>query len=152
MRRGFSVVEVVVVLGVLGILFSIGPVLMRPPAARVFANDVASAIRQARFEAIKRDVAIAVVWDAQTRRLETRLTDEVTASCGTGASLLRSHDALVYGNVTLATDLGGNGLLWFPNGMTRACDGTLAVGALTIRDARATFSVSITPTGKVEVQ
>jgi prepilin-type N-terminal cleavage/methylation domain-containing protein len=154
MRSGLTLIEILVVVAIIGILAGISPLLIRPPAARVFANDVAFTIRRAHFEAIKRDVAVAVVWDAANQRLETRITKEGTYSCSDVSSSPppRSHDARAYGTVTVTTNLGGNGLLWFPNGTTRACDGNLAAGTIVVRDARATVTVAISGTGSVEVQ
>lgn len=150
---GFSLLELLVVLGVLGILLALGAALLRPPSSRLFANDVTAAVRQARFEAIKRDEAVAVVWNPTLKQFETRVNTGGALSCASAdTTLLASRPAATYRNLSVSTDLGGSGFLWFPNGSTKACNGTSSASTTTITDTRTTVQVKLSSTGKVSLK
>ena len=151
-QAGFSLLEFLLILGVLGILFALGAVLLRPPSPRLFANDFTAVVRQARFEAIKRDEAAAVVWNPVLEQLEVRINTGGAESCGGGTTLLSSHPIDTYRNLSVSTDLGGNGFLWFPNGNTKACNGTSTASVTTISDSRRTIKARLSVTGKVSLE
>ncbi len=61
--RGVSVLEIILVVAVLGIMLAVGFPRLVTPAARMYANDVKAQLEQARYEAIKRNAPVAVVYD-----------------------------------------------------------------------------------------
>lgn len=70
-KQGFSLAEVLMALAILGILLSLGFSQLKPPAARALAGSVKTVIQQARFEAIKRNRAVTVIFHSD--KVETRV-------------------------------------------------------------------------------
>ena len=82
-RRGVTLVELLISIGIIGILLSLTSFL-RTPSSTVFARDAQSLYQQARLEAVKRNRPVAVIWDADAGRLEARLysaSTTVAAAC-----------------------------------------------------------------------
>lgn len=155
-RGGFSAIELLIVLSVLGILLAAGFTQLRPPAPRLFANDMRAMVQQARYEAIRRNRPVAVVWEGEASRFITRVdgtNPSVTAACS-GATELVTKRVADYPRLTVNTELAaGNGLVWLPNGQARKCDGTaLEAVSTTITDGRTTRVVTVSLTGRVSVQ
>ena len=153
-RSGFSLIEVIVLLAVLGVLLGIGVTMFQPASARLLANDVKSQFQQARFEAVKRNQPVAVVWDADARQFETRIAADpaLNADVCQGAIVLNRKSASEYRAVTVATTM-GPGLVWLPNGQARTCGGGLNVeSTTTISDPNTERRVVVSLAGRVAVE
>lgn len=159
-RNGFSVLELLVVLAVLAILLTIGAIRTPSRAAQVYANDVRAALQQGRFEAIKRNQPIAVVWNVDERAWETVLGPDGDPPCN-GGTLLSSARSDEYPSVTVQPGFNplpapavGNGVVWLPTGQARACDFSLlpleTIAVVSDRDIEREVMVSIA--GRVTVR
>lgn len=160
MRRtsGITLIELLITLAVFGILVSIGYLILRPPAARLLANDFSSALQQARFEAIKRGDAVAVVWDPMQQALVTRVNHSGALSCRAADTLeLRVKYAGDYGKVQVSSGMSlvesaSRGMLWLPNGLPRTCNAGVAPSTTSVRSHRAHYQVIVSSAGRVRVQ
>lgn len=154
-RRGFTLLEVIITIAVLGVLFGLGIMSFSQPRARLYSDQVASQIRQARIEAIKRNRPIAVTWDAATSRFLTRhdTANTTFANTCTGAEILAESASTEFGPVTVTHTLPNNGIVWLPNTLLRSCGGP-AAGTVTISidDSNDTRVISISSAGEVNVQ
>lgn len=142
------------VLGVLGVLLGIGVTMFRPPSERLFANDLRSQLQQARFDAVKRNQPVAVVWDADARQFETRIASDpaMNADVCEGTQVLNRRSANDYRALTVSTTM-GQGLVWLPNGQARTCDGGLNVASVTtISGPSAERRVIVSLAGRVAVE
>ena len=134
-KQGFSLTEVLIALAILGILLSLGVSQLKPPAARTLAGSVKTTIQQARFEAIKRNRAVAVVFYGN--RIETRVNkNSQDESCDEAATqLLRKLDLNAYGSAKIsqkASDALPVSLYWLPSGQARRCTGSRGFYAYTV--------------------
>lgn len=144
--------EILVVLSVLGVLLSIGFSAIRPPSATVYANDVRALIQQARFEAVKRNVPVAIRWDADDGSFVAGVgpaddpcaLDEVVVRAGTDE----------YPRVEVDPGFPDDGgLVWLPSGQARACDfGTFVETIAYVDDGRVEREITVTLTGRVTIQ
>ena len=151
---GFTLIEAIIVLAIVSILLGIGVVRLQPASARLFANDVASQMQQARFEALKQNRPVSVVWLSGAGRFETRMHPSSTnpALACDGSTVMNTKRVDDYRNVTVTTDL-DRGIVWLPNGQARTCSGgPNAQSTSTIEDGRVTRSVHVTTAGRVSVQ
>lgn len=152
MQTGFSILELLVVLVVLGVLLGIGVTVVRPPAATVYSNDVRALIQQARFEAIKRNVPVAIRWDAEGMGFVAGL-GPVDDPCAIVDVVARAAtDA--YPRVVVDPGFPeGDGLVWLPSGQARACDyGTFVQTIAYVEDGRVEREITVTLTGRVTIQ
>jgi len=153
-RGGFSLVELLIVLGIVGILGAIGVARIASPDARLFANDLRGVLEQARYEAVRRQTPVAFAWNGTafvTRvQANTSITTFDTTICTTG-TVLRTKATTDYRNITVTGGLVTSGIVWMPNGLVRTCGG-LAVAstvATTVGDGRSTVVVNVFPAGAV---
>jgi prepilin-type N-terminal cleavage/methylation domain-containing protein len=153
-RRGVTLVEILIVVGILGILLSLTSFL-RAPSATVFARDAQSLYQQARLEAVKRNRPVAVIWDADAGRLEARVdsgSTTVAAAC-VGDTLVRSLAPDEYGRLTITADFEHDGAVWLPSTLMRGCAGAATeLQTLTVADARRTVDVEVSTTGEVNLR
>ncbi len=160
-RHGFTMLEMLVVIAILAILLAI--VAIRTPArgAVPYANDIRAALQQGRFEAIKRNRPVAVVWNATEESWQTVFNPVSDNDPCNGGTLLSSTDSGQYPGVAVAPgfpDLGapaiGNGVVWLPTGQARACDFNPlpleTVAIVSDRDVEREVAVSIA--GRVTVR
>jgi len=154
-QRGFTVIEMLIAVAIAGILLAVGFVNLQAPAARLFANDVKAQIEQARFEAIRRNAPVAVVWEAGAGRFATRLepaTPTVVAACG-GSQVLQTRLPTEYRNVTVDASAWPGGVVWLPSGQGRTCTGAPAIGGdIAITDGRSTRVVEVSVGGRVSIR
>ncbi len=151
-QQGFSLLEILVVIAALGIILSVTLGVFRAPSSRLYANDVNALLQQARFQAIKHDEAVAVVWDATDQAMVTRLNSGGAVSCSSLDTTELSKKPLTdYRKLSVKTTLEGNGLLWLPNGQIRGCNGGSGSGSLTVTDERSSLILNISATGKVSI-
>jgi Tfp pilus assembly protein FimT len=150
-------IEVLIVVAVVGALASSLAFFGGTPSVRLFADDVESMLQQSRLEAIKRNRPVAVIWDSNTQTLSSRYVPEpgsntIASACAATTTVARrSTDD--YKNLTVATTMPGNGLVWLPNTLLSTCSGAMT-GAVTvtISDAKQSVTISISTAGQVSVQ
>ncbi len=151
-RSGVTLLEVLAVMGVLGVLLSIGALTLRTPGPQLFANDLRALVQQARHEAVKRNQPVAVLWDAQARRFVTSLPGgEVVCEMGTELAERRLAE---YPRLSIETTfVDGEGVVWLPSGHARSCAmGSFERAIATISDGSTTRTVTVTLTGRVEIE
>ena len=151
-RGGFSLLELLMALSVLGVLAAIGVAAFPPQGARAYANDLRALIQQARFEAVKRSVPVAVVWSASDGEFQTRRGSDATPCAG--ATLVARASPVEYRRVTVDPGfVDGEGGVWLPSGQARSCAlGPFSPTIATIRDDGASRVVTVTLTGRVTIQ
>ena len=144
--------EVLAVVAVVGILATIGFVNLRTPGPQLFANDLRALVQQARHEAVKRNVPVAVMWDAAGGRFVTTLPAG-GGPCDGGTELAQRR-LTEYPRLTITTTfVDGEGVVWLPNGHARSCELRAFERAIaTIRDGRTVRTVVVTLTGRVEIE
>ena len=86
-RAGFTVIEMMLVVAIIGILLAVGFVQLRAPSTRLFANDLKAQLQQAKFEAVKRNAPVAVAWDGGAQSFSTRFDTAASDPCN-GATVL----------------------------------------------------------------
>ena len=152
--RGFTVLEVVITLAVLSIVFGFAAINTRPPAARAVSSEFRNVMQQARFEAVRVNRPVAVVWLEGPRQLVTRsqsAADEASI-CDNIAGQIIVADFTRYPRVAIVPDLGVDAaLVWLPSGQARTC--TLAPmpndRIAQIEDDREAFDVTVSVAGLV---
>jgi Tfp pilus assembly protein FimT len=151
-EAGLTTLELLVALAIVGALIAAGTLLLRPPAATLFASELRALVQQARLEAVKRNAPVAVVFEASGGRFVTR-ADPAAGGCVGGVTLAERRVS-DHPRVTLTTELSdGGGLLWLPSGLARACDlSALTPTIATLDDGRTVRTLSITATGRVIVE
>lgn len=152
-NAGFTLLELLVVLGIMGVLMGLGIFMLRPPSAYLVANDLKAMIQQARFEAIRRNAPVAVVWHGAEQTFTTRLNPEDPAAnraCH-GDTILNTKRLSDYRNVSLRSALTQNGLVWLPSGLGVQCGGGLMMNSTRLTDGRTTYSVTISNAGRVRI-
>lgn len=151
-RRGFSLIELLIVLAVVGTLLAVGFVAVRPPASRVYANDVRALIQQARFEAVKLNVPVAIVWDVSDSSFVVG-TGTVAAPCAIDTELSRASSS-EYPRLTVDPGFEeGGGLVWLPSGQARSCDyGTYVETIAYVDDGRVEREITVSLTGRVTIE
>lgn len=151
-RRGLSLIEIIIGLAIIGILTGIGAVAFAPPGGRAYANDVRAIFQQARFEAVKRNVPVAVVWDAGSDEFRSVL-GSIGTPCDQTTVLTRASPR-EYARVTVASNFAdGDGIVWLPSGQARSCGyGPFVQTIATIDDGRVEREVTVTLTGRVTIE
>jgi prepilin-type N-terminal cleavage/methylation domain-containing protein len=152
-QRGFTLIEMLVVLGILGILLGMVGFMLRVPSAQLLANDVQSAIRQARLQSIKYNQPVSVIWDSANQRFSSRRSNDstVTKACATTTTPYANKLVNEYGgNPTVTSTLS---LVWLPSGLLTTCAGSpTATMTITITSRNTTKLLSISTAGEVSIQ
>ncbi len=154
-RAGFTLLEMLIVLGILGIFLALGIPMLRPSYAHLFANDFRAMVQQARFEAIKRNLPVAVVRDGQ--QYTTLVKDDATINCTvTNSTQVNIKRAAEYRDVQISdsdTTGTGNGIVWLPTGLARACNGSgVVTGTAAFTSRSKTAKVVISQAGRVRTE
>lgn len=155
-NHGFSILELLVTLAVLGILLSVSVVSLNPPNTRVFADELKAMIAQSRYEAVKRNRPVAFFWNAEEQAFTTRFdanSSQVSAACA-GDDFLVTRSPTEYRNMTVTTrNLPTNGIVWLPTGQGRTCGGAPMTGSeIELADGNGVRVVDISIGGKVSIQ
>lgn len=150
---GFTLLEVIVAIAILGILLAIGAARFRGSDARAYSNDVKALVQQARFEAVKRNVPISVTWNAAADEFRTILPSDAGSPCSLGTVLATASHA---GYRRVEVDPGfsdGQGIVWIPSGQARSCSmGAFSPTIARIADANQDYVVTVTLTGRVTIE
>lgn len=151
---GFSTIELLIVIAILGILATIGYTRINPPSARLFSNDLKAMIHQARYEAIKRNQPVAFVWDEAAESFYIRLDSNavgVNAQCD-GDSSLVTKQLSEYRQVSVDVSMLTDGIVWLPTGQARSCSGSPMVSSsIEVTSQDIVRRVEITMGGKVTI-
>jgi prepilin-type N-terminal cleavage/methylation domain-containing protein len=149
--RGFSLLELIVVMAMIGILATLAGFYLRPPAHVVAANDLQALFQQARVEAVTRNRAVAVTFQGATGTFEVLAnTTGGAVSCSTGTSTVRTLALSEYPRVTATVTIPSDGFLWLPNGLVSACStGSLPSANVEFVHNGQTARVVVTPAGRV---
>jgi prepilin-type N-terminal cleavage/methylation domain-containing protein len=147
---GFSLIEIIVAMSILGILAAIGASAYRTPGARLYSNDVRALVQQARYEAIRQNAPVAVVWNPGLSAFQTVL-GTLAQPCQ-DATVLNTTAATRYPRVTVDVEF-VDGLVWLPSGQARNCSyGPFSAVIATIGDGRDERVVTVTLTGRVTIE
>lgn len=151
-ENGFSVLELLIVLSILGILMGFAVSRVGSNAARAYSNDLQALFQQARFEAIKGNAPIAVIWSASDRTFYS-VGGDANHPCK-GTNVLTRAEANQYPRVSIDTDFfDGEGLVWLPSGQARSCSFTMFTETIAhIQDERQSRVLTVSLTGKVTVE
>ena len=153
-NQGFTLLELIVVMAILGILFGLSGSLFRTPTSRTFSNELRSQIQQARYEALKRNRPVSVIWTGLGFETRWHSTNPSIASACAGDKVLRAKRLSDSPDVTVTSGFTvGNGVVWLPSGQGRKCDGTsLEAKQITVKNSRKTYSLSVSVTGRVTTE
>lgn len=154
-QAGFTLLELLIALSIIGVLVGLGVFMLRPSYAYIFANDYRAMLQQARFESIKRNLPVAVVRNGQ--QYTTLVKDDAGVNCtATSSTPISTKRAAEYRNVQIInsdTTGTGNGIVWLPTGLARACDGSWVVtGTASFTSRNITARVRISQGGRVTTQ
>lgn len=145
-------IEALIALGILGIIVGIGAARFTPNSARAYANDLQALFQQARFESIKRNAPVAVVWDSDA--VAFRSVDGGSGNPCEGDLVLGVAEAARYPRVTVDTTFeDGRGLVWIPSGQARSCELTAFAATIAkVADGKNERVLRVSMTGKVEIE
>ena len=166
---GFSLLELLAVLAVVGILVTIATSTAAAPRPDTVAANIEAALQQARFEAVKRNRAVVFAWNPTAAQFESRVKSaaasaQATQSCAneSGDAALPTLDATENPRVIITTNLTAasgvlRGVVWQPNGLPRACSASsFAGGTFTVTPRKAGAApaevVDISAAGRIRQQ
>jgi Tfp pilus assembly protein FimT len=150
---GFTTLELLAVLAVLGILLGIGAASLAPPRARVAAASLQSVILQARFLALKANRPVVVVLDPEAGYLTARTgTMAGVIDCEPAGTPTRTLDLTEYGHLRVSAT--ASVFVWLPNGQVRGCGGEWLTDpvSITLHDGRAQHAVIVGMGGEVSLR
>lgn len=155
MRRGFSTIELLIAMAVLGTLLAMTYPLLRPPEARLMANELKAMLQQARYESIKRNQPVAFVWISEDESFQTRYNsaaDTATAAC-TGDATISTKALTEYRDVSVTVNIPTNGIVWLPTGQGRSCTGgPMVTSDVVVESGSTMLTVEATMGGKVSIR
>ena len=148
---GFSLIEILIVLAIVGVLLGLSSVIFRPPSVRVFANDLSHQIQQGRFEALKRNRPVSVIYNGTS--FETRWDSSsptVTAACS-GDTVVQTKRFEDYPQLSVTPDfVSGEGIVWLPSGQARSCSNTtFQAQNVVLSNGRSSLTMRLATNGKV---
>jgi len=150
--RGFTLVEALLVLAVLGVLAGLGVVTARPALEMRAARAVRALLLHARVEAMWTGAPVAVVELPGGAGLAARASGAVPV-CDSGGRTLATVRLRDFPGVTLARGLRSGGLYWLPSGSGRDCDGGGVIsGTLELRGPFGSAAVVVSSLGRVRVE
>lgn len=151
---GFTLLEVILVVAILGTFLAVGFVRFGGSDARAYANDVKALVQQARFEAIKRNTPVAVVWADAEEEYRTVLGEPDTPCVSSSGVPLSVAEQTNYRLISVASGfVDGQGIVWLPSGQARSCSlGAFSPAIARISDKTREFVVTVSLTGRVTVQ
>jgi len=151
-HRGFSLIEMLIALAIIGILLAVGVSRFGSNSARAYTNDVKAIVQQARFEAVKRNVPVSVVWNSGSDEFRTVL-GTASSPCTAGTILAIASHQQYRGVVVDSSFADGDGVVWLPSGQARSCGlGPFSPTIAEISDSSRSFTLTVTLTGRVTVE
>lgn len=151
-NSGFTAIELLIAMGIMGILIGIGVVALRPPASRLAAQDFQALLQEARMEAIKRNRPVSVHVDVDDGTVLVRASTLTTnVSCEGSATQIGELEVSSYRGVAAQTTMANAQMLWLPNGRSQRCNGGLMASNTTFSDGRSAFVVAVSAAGQVSV-
>lgn len=166
-RLGFTIIELLVVIAIVAIISGVGAALYPRQDARSYANDVRALLLQGRYEAIKLNQPVSVVWDEDIRAFVTIVSrsdsdedalERVFANpCSDGARVAEASSVRyrLESVIVEVNEAPGAlpGVLWLPTGQARGCDfGVLDETIARVTDSRSQRTITISVAGRVEVR
>lgn len=152
--HGFTLLETLIVVALVGTLLGVGFVSFRRPAVRAFTNDVRALMQQARFDAVKRNRPVLVQWVAGDDGDDAFQSSLATiGSLCTADQTLGSAGMADYGDLTVMFPSGQVALLWLPNGQARNCTlGSFPSLIAEVTDGNVTQDIRVSVTGRVTIE
>jgi len=148
-RTGFTLLEIVVVLTVVGLLAGGGALLARPGGALRAAQGARAFLLWARLEALWSGEAVAVVPSVSPTLSARTGADAVSACAGPER---KRFDLARYGRARVVQPLRA-GIVWLPYGGARSCNGGGVIsGRMILADGGARADVIVSSLGRVRVE
>ena len=150
--RGWSILEILVVLAILAIVFALGMAVLRPPPSRHAAVQLAGALTTARLRALAGGAPTALVVAADGRSWERRVgapSSDAATTCGAGVVDDRLDLTPTFPGVVVASGAEA-GIVWFPTGWGRTCAGGAVFNRrIVLSGPRANHAVVVSSAGRV---
>lgn len=148
---GFTLLEVVVALAVMGLLATGGARLLRPHAALRAAEAARAFLLWARLEAIWTGHAVAVV-PSPRAGLDARSGDAGDVASACEGPALKRLQLRRFGSVRVTEPLRA-GIVWLPSGGARSCEGGGVIsGSMLLADRGRRAAVVVSSLGRVRVE
>lgn len=151
-REGFTLLEVLVALAIVGVVAGAGQLALRPAGAARAAAGARAFLLAARLDAVWSGRAVAVVPAGSQRTLVARRSaGPDTASACAGAEIRRFEIAR-YPGVRVDRPL-RSGIVWLPNGGARSCSGGGVInGRMELVAGTARSAVVVSSLGRVRIE
>ena len=151
-RDGFTVIELLVALGVIGVLAAIAVAAFRAPASRLAAQDFQALLQEARTQAIKRNRPVNVALDLDAGTVSVRASEQSSnVSCTGDQVQIGQLDLAEYRGLEVSTTMPDLQMLWLPNGRAQRCNGGLMASSTTFRARDVAYAVDVSAAGQVRV-
>lgn len=152
-RHGFTVVEMLIALAIIGVLAGIGAVAFREPPARLAANSYQSFLQNARHLAISTNRPVLLEADADARAVTMLISDtSANVNCPAFTQERGVFDASEYRRVTFESDMPDSRMLWLPNGRPLRCGGGITESTMSFSDGNRMVDVHVSAAGQVRVE
>jgi len=155
-QHGFSILELISVITIIGILVAIAaPRLSSVPAANLYASSVASQFQQARFEAIKRNRPVTVVWDSAQQAFVTsanKNSNNVGCDLGDVDEVIVTTRTSEYGALSVTLSGFSDGIVWLPTGLSKSCNGGLPTGNIVITGRNAIYKIFVSGSSRIRTE
>jgi len=155
-RGGFSIVEVLIVVAILGITLAIAPRFRYGSMELTrITDDTAQLLQRARFEAIKRNVSTFIKIDTSNGVIQVYTDDDADGQLDTDGSdhLLQEITASAYRTpISLNSTYTGNIIRWSPWGLPQTQNGALGSGRITLSANSQSKSICISSAGRIRIQ
>lgn len=153
--QGLTVVEILIAVGILGVLLAIGAMTFGSQGARAYANDVRALIQQARFESVKLNTPVAVVWNEGEQEFQSlRYEPDSSGPPCEGSVTIARAIFKEYRHVVVEPGfVDGEGIVWIPSGQARSCSmGSFTPTIAVVSDGRQSLEVTVSLTGRVTIE
>ena len=148
---GFTLLELLLIIAILGTLLGVGYMSLRRPAIRTYTEEVRALMQQARHEAIKRNRPVLIEWSAVDAAFLSS-TAEIGNLCSSD-ELLANASAADYGNLSVTFPEGAVSMLWLPNGQARDCSlGSFPSLIATVSDGSTSRDILVSISGRVTIE